>query len=356
MSEKHNNSYNNDEDIENINKNMTYYDVLGIPENATHIDIKKRFRKLAIKYHPDHKVTGDASLFALVARAYECLSNKNKRNEYDKMLNIQRKTTNSNFLDRKSAFDEFMKTQNIDDNNKNIAKNNFNLEWKNLDKKHGLDRLKINDEAMNKEDVLNKIRDLEMSREQDEIEFNYNKVFDDNNFDADKFNKLFELKHSKIHEIIKHEGIPNAFNLNNDNNIFVSCNDKYDNLYDEDNEIDGTELFSSFHKDNINQINISDKDIKKINSNKTENNYNNHNIINDNYRLDVQKRIKERNHETEIFNNRKLNDYNNNDETMGGYGFMYKVGLDGKELEWDKEEIDTNALQRLLHQREKELK
>lgn len=59
-----------------------YYDILGIQKNASEDDIKKAFRKLAQKYHPDKK-GGDEAKFKEASEAYAVLSDKKKRAEYD---------------------------------------------------------------------------------------------------------------------------------------------------------------------------------------------------------------------------------------------------------------------------------
>ncbi|XOB41855.1 MAG: molecular chaperone DnaJ [Candidatus Nealsonbacteria bacterium] len=59
-----------------------YYQVLGISRNASQDEIKKAFRKLAHKYHPDKG--GDEKKFKEINEAYQVLSNKEKRTQYDR--------------------------------------------------------------------------------------------------------------------------------------------------------------------------------------------------------------------------------------------------------------------------------
>jgi molecular chaperone DnaJ len=58
-----------------------YYDILGVEKKATKEDIKKAFRKLAQKYHPDKG--GDESKFKEITEAYATLADDRKRREYD---------------------------------------------------------------------------------------------------------------------------------------------------------------------------------------------------------------------------------------------------------------------------------
>ena len=62
-----------------------YYKLLGVKKDASEGEIKKAYRKLAMKYHPDH-TKGDKSAedkFKKISEAYAVLSNKEKRKEYD---------------------------------------------------------------------------------------------------------------------------------------------------------------------------------------------------------------------------------------------------------------------------------
>jgi molecular chaperone DnaJ len=65
--------------------NRDYYKILGVPRNASDEEIKKAFRKLAFKYHPDHNHEPDAEeKFKEINEAYEVLSNAEKRASYDR--------------------------------------------------------------------------------------------------------------------------------------------------------------------------------------------------------------------------------------------------------------------------------
>ncbi len=59
-----------------------YYQILDVEKNASQDDIKRAFRKLATKYHPDKK-TGDEARFKEISEAYSVLSDQKKRAEYD---------------------------------------------------------------------------------------------------------------------------------------------------------------------------------------------------------------------------------------------------------------------------------
>lgn len=66
---------------------MNRYDVLGIREDATPEEVKKAYRKLAAKTHPDRNGEEMTPLFRSVQEAYETLSNPLKRAAYDRELN-----------------------------------------------------------------------------------------------------------------------------------------------------------------------------------------------------------------------------------------------------------------------------
>jgi curved DNA-binding protein CbpA len=64
---------------------MNYYDILGIEKNATKKQIKKAYRKLSMKYHPDKKPNDPIATekFKEINQAHQILIDETKRRDYD---------------------------------------------------------------------------------------------------------------------------------------------------------------------------------------------------------------------------------------------------------------------------------
>ena len=65
-----------------------YYDVIGVSKDATPEEIKKKFRELAKKTHPDKTKENSEEKMAELNKAYEVLSDVERREKYDKYLKV----------------------------------------------------------------------------------------------------------------------------------------------------------------------------------------------------------------------------------------------------------------------------
>ena len=132
---------------------MNYYKILEVPENADISEIKKKYRKLAMKYHPDRNAGNEeaAKKFREITEAYEVLGNEKKREEYDfkrkngdnrkksknKMENSEDKYSRNNFSFEKEFFKSSAEM-------KGMFENSF-----------GLDKMGKNKAKVEKENVKN---------------------------------------------------------------------------------------------------------------------------------------------------------------------------------------------------------
>ncbi|KAI2802208.1 DnaJ sub B member 9 [Blomia tropicalis] len=96
-----------------------YYEILGIERTATDREIKKAFRKLAVKYHPDKNKDKDAEeRFREIAKAYDTLSDKEKRSRYDQFGEDEQRAQafqHGNVHDIFANFDDLFKMFHHDD-------------------------------------------------------------------------------------------------------------------------------------------------------------------------------------------------------------------------------------------------
>ena len=83
-----------------------YYDVLGVSKSASKDELKKAYRKLAMKYHPDRNPDDEkaSEKFKELSEAYEILSDDQKRQTYD---NFGHDGVNSSFSSSQGAADAF---------------------------------------------------------------------------------------------------------------------------------------------------------------------------------------------------------------------------------------------------------
>jgi len=81
----------------------SFYDVLELSQNSTTDDIKKSYKKLAMKYHPDKNPENSEALekFKQITEAYETLSDPDKREAYDKFG----KSSDAHFSDPREIFE-----------------------------------------------------------------------------------------------------------------------------------------------------------------------------------------------------------------------------------------------------------
>lgn len=89
-----------------------YYKILGVSKSASSADIKRAYRKLSLKYHPDKNPSEDASnKFAEIATAYSVLSDDEKRRVYDSggedAVKMQEQRANQPATDPFSIFEHF---------------------------------------------------------------------------------------------------------------------------------------------------------------------------------------------------------------------------------------------------------
>ena len=84
---------------------VNYYEVLGVPRNASRSEIKNAYRSLAKERHPDHP-NGSAESFSLLQEAHAVLADPNRRSQHDEALDLAYAADQLSDLDFDSLDDE----------------------------------------------------------------------------------------------------------------------------------------------------------------------------------------------------------------------------------------------------------
>ncbi len=310
------------------NFTVNFYEVLGVEPNAPMKEIKKQYSKLVVKYHPDKvKDAFETSLFELIQKAYETIGNEQKRQEYDFFLKNIQTAKGNDWYSLKSNYDKFKELEETQPKNKDSAQIEFEKVFRDYDSKHGIDRSKL-DEKIDNEEISNRLDDMVLQREQDEIEFSQNKIFkEDENFDIAKFNAAFDMyKTTSDKQMVKHANVM-AYNFDGNGTSFSDLN-VYDKTFQEDDEYDGNNLYSNV---NIGKNNRLDKD--KVKNLKPADYTFTHNKFENNYEDEIKRRLAEREQDTVKFDTMKYQDYNNEDKT---FQFSQDIGITENMLDWSE--------------------
>lgn len=332
---------------------VNFYDVLNISSDADIKEIKIAYRDLAKKYHPD-RPEGDEELFGLITEAYNTLLNPKSRVEYDEIYTISKQSESDHF-DLKARSNDHFKTLDADSGSNGKKKKSeeeqkieFQKAFEDLDKKHGYRRdkseLKISDKK-----ITRSLRDLELTRQHDDIESIQDKLFEDGVWDLEKFNAAFNIAYKGMNEIVPHTGRPLAYNSGDLCDNFSSI-DKYDELYVDEDDILGNSIYGSVKLNTEIKKKIDKSDIGSLSGAEY---VEGHNKKDKNYSQTLDQKIRERDLETRTFGDRKMVDFDADDE-CGGYGILCHVGIKNMgSVSWDNSDDLKTKYSKLLEMRKK---
>lgn len=327
---------------------VNLYDVLNVSNDCTPKELKNAYKELAKKFHPD-KTSGDSEMFELITHAYNILINPDTRREYDNLYDLVKQTDNNHF-DLRASSKDYIKSQENDYLKKNKSDKDFENEFKrafeDLDRKHGFIRDDNFVKPLSETATLEKLRDIKLSREQDDIENLQENIFEGKEFNGEVFNALYDATHKTFTEIIKHNGNPIAWDSGNMN---ITSINNYESIFGDENElednINGT-LYGSIKKGlSDNKKKIKKEDLDNIKPAFYTKNHNNKKMNGDEFKKEIENYIKE----TEGYNLRNMQDF---EQTLDEYSIFNKLGLDKvNTLTWDDDDDIKTRYRRLLELR-----
>lgn len=341
-----------------VGTTVNLYDVLNIESDCSRKEVKAAYRELAKVFHPDRK-GGDVEMFELVTHAYNVLSNPKTRKEYDNLYKLTKESTSDHFS-LKQRHDDHLNVEKsgLIKKSKKEQELEFSKIYDEMDRKHKYKR-DMENKKIDENDFSKMTRDLQLAREQEDIENIHEKIFDDGRFNLGKFNAAFDTMKAGSKDMIAHEGNPLAWNLTTStvsSNKFdsnFSTVENYEDIYletnsDEEvlNNLMGAYGSAKFDKYNNTKINV--KDIKNL---KEADYTEGHNVIEPDFTKSIEQKIRERELETQKFNDRNMDEFIT-DPSCGGYGIFDNVGIGNlSKITWDNDDDIQTRYNRLLEMR-----
>jgi curved DNA-binding protein CbpA len=189
---------------------MTLYEILEINRNATTIEIKKAYNRLAKKYHPDKNNYDSSEQFQKIVYAYNVLKNEKTREEYTMMNNIN-----------KNKFHDILEKIFNTNINLNILKDvgiKLNKSDWEIFNNYNIDELNNLVNNFNLHDVINFVSNNILPKKD---------IYDNTCSDSD-----IDIWNESIGEYYSSENIPLIYQKYNSNNILLSLNVDIDNIVD----------------------------------------------------------------------------------------------------------------------------
>lgn len=256
-----------------------YYKILDVNPTDSQDTINFRANKKLADMHPDRikhylakEKMSDAEKrseeenarkqYELVREAREVLTSYDKRRKYDDSLKTKKAGSLNTMKDDFDAFMELQK-QNDTKEKKDLATLDFNSRNKDLDSKY---KLTENTSKLSQKELNSRMQDLQMARQQQEIDFQPKNHFDGKSFERNQFNKMFEAQKKKRKsedgknkDLVLWEGVASAYDNGMNTGQFVGIND-IGKLYDEDN---GDGNYKPLD-DDIENVSIGSDDIENV--------------------------------------------------------------------------------------------
>ena len=195
------------------------YEIMNLPKNCTQRDVKKKYRKLVSKFHPDKNNSVEEDIFNHIVIAYQILSNPVEKNAYDNYISAK---FSKSHHEKKTSYDssEYNSNESYE-----ISKKKYEMKVKELEAKHKIHQV-------DNTNPLERIKSLKKVRQQ--VQINYENIVGNDDFNK-KFTSRKDSKNTttnKTGQLIPHNKSSYAL-INSYNDLYVNdsvISDKYSSL------------------------------------------------------------------------------------------------------------------------------